>query len=199
MIAAIILAAGQSKRMGQPKMLLPWGKMTVIEHVIEIYAAADIAEILIVTGAAHDQVEEILKHSRQRHRVRIVYNQNYLNGEMLSSLQHGLHALQQTPIYQAALIGPGDQPQVEEESIRSVCEAFTKTGSPLVVPSFQRRRGHPWLVARPLWDELLELRHPKSSRDFLNKHADEIHYVNVETPNVLADLDTPEDYERSRP
>jgi molybdenum cofactor cytidylyltransferase len=152
-----------------------------------------------VTGAAHDQVEEILKHSRQRHRVRIVYNQNYLNGEMLSSLQHGLHALQQTPIYQAALIGPGDQPQVEEESIQSVCEAFTKTGSPLVVPSFQRRRGHPWLVARPLWDELLELRHPKSSRDFLNKHADEIHYVNVETPNVLADLDTPEDYERSRP
>jgi molybdenum cofactor cytidylyltransferase len=61
------------------------------------------------------------------------------------------------------------------------------------------RRGHPWLVARSLWHEILTLRPSESPRDFLTRHANEIHYVNVHTPTVLADLDTPEDYENSRP
>jgi len=67
------------------------------------------------------------------------------------------------------------------------------------VPSFQMRRGHPWLVARPLWPEILALKPPESTRDFLAGHAHEIHYVNVDTPSILADLDTPEDYEKSHP
>jgi molybdenum cofactor cytidylyltransferase len=61
------------------------------------------------------------------------------------------------------------------------------------------RRGHPWLIARSLWSEILDLKQPASPRDFLTRHADEIHYINVDTPSVLADLDTPEDYEKSRP
>ena len=67
------------------------------------------------------------------------------------------------------------------------------------MPSFQMRRGHPWLVTRPFWNEILELKPPQSLRDFLNSHASEIQYVNVDTPGVLADLDTPDDYHRSRP
>jgi molybdenum cofactor cytidylyltransferase len=100
---------------------------------------------------------------------------------------------------QAALIGLGDQPQVQEESVRRVCEAYRESKSQLIVPSFQMRRGHPWLVARPLWDELLQMHPPGSSRDFLKRHASEIHYVEVDTPSILADLDTPDDYHRSRP
>jgi molybdenum cofactor cytidylyltransferase len=199
MISAIILAAGQSRRMGQPKMLLPWGKMSVLEHVISVFTAASIEDILVITGAAHEQIEQVVANYGRRYPVRIVYNQKYLHGEMLSSLQCGLRALISEGKSAAALVGLGDQPQVQEGSVRLVCQAFIQTESLLVVPSFQMRRGHPWLVARPLWEDLLEMDPPKSPRDFLIGHADDIHYVNVETPSILADLDTPEDYHVSRP
>jgi len=97
------------------------------------------------------------------------------------------------------LIGLGDQPQVQEGSIRSILAAYDDSQSRLVVPSFQRKRGHPWLVARPLWAEILALKPPRTLRDFLNNHADEIHYVNLNTPTILTDLDTPDDYQRSHP
>jgi molybdenum cofactor cytidylyltransferase len=189
--------------MGQTKMLLPWGNVSVLEHVISVFAAAGIQDILVVTGAMHEQIEQAVATYGQRYPVRLVYNQHHLYGEMLSSLQCGLLALLAPPLHHtetvAALVGLGDQPQVQERSIKLVCEAFMQTESNLVVPSFQMRRGHPWLVARPLWEELLEMHPPKSPRDFLNGHADDIHYVNVETPSILADLDTPEDYHVARP
>jgi len=193
MISAIILAAGQSKRMGQPKMLLPWGKVTVIEHVIATFLNAGIEDVLIVTGAAHDLVE---KATRQ-YPVQRIYNSGYTTGEMLSSLQCGLRALSDQA--QAALIGLGDQPQVQERTVRLVCETYLESKSRLVVPSFQMRRGHPWLVTPPLWDELLQMQPSESPRGFLNRHADEIRYVEVDTASILADLDTPEDYQKSRP
>jgi molybdenum cofactor cytidylyltransferase len=193
MISAIILAAGQSRRMGQPKMLLPWGNLTIIEHVVRMFLNAGLREVLVVTGGARKQVEEILAP----YPVRQVPNPDYARGEMLSSLQRGLSAMRQDA--QAALIGLGDQPQVQESSIRLICEAYQESPSRLVLPSFRLRRGHPWLVARPLWDEILALRSPASPRDFLNEHAPEIRYVNLDTPTILADLDTPEDYQQSHP
>ena len=74
-----------------------------------------------------------------------------------------------------------------------------KTNPSIVVPSHQMRRGHPWLVARELWDEILELRAPKSMRDFLNAHKDEIFYVECDSPRILQDLDTPADYLKYKP
>ena len=193
MISAIILAAGQSKRMGQPKMLLPWGNVTIIEHVVSTFLNAGVQDVLVVTGGAQEQVEEILAP----YPVRRVPNPDYASAEMLSSLQRGLRAMRREA--QAALIGLGDQPQVQESSVRLICEAYRESQSGLVVPSFQMRRGHPWLVARPLWDEILALSPPKSPRDFLNEHAAEIHYVRMDTPTILADLDTPEDYQKLQP
>ncbi len=193
MISAILLAAGQSRRMGVPKMLLPWGKSTVIEQVVTTFMHAGVEEVIVITGGGREVVEKALAH----YPVRRVYNGDYANGEMLSSLQCGLRALPHQA--QAALIGLGDQPQVQETSVRSVCDAYQAGRSHLVVPSFQRRRGHPWLVARPLWEELLQMKSPESPRDFLNRHAGEIQYVEVDTPSILADLDTPEDYQAARP
>lgn len=193
MIGAIILAAGQSKRMGQPKLLLPWGKTTVIEHVVLTFQNAGIQDILVITGGAREQVEQLL----QSYSARTVYNPEYATGEMLSSLQHGIAATSHE--IAATLIGLGDQPQVEESTVRLICRAYQEYKSSLVVPSFQMKRGHPWLVARPLWQEILSMEPPQSPRDFLNKHADEIHYVNVSLSSILADLDTPEDYQKSRP
>ena len=193
MISVIILAAGMSKRMGQPKMLLPWGNLTVIEQVVSVFTNTGIDEILVVTGKYKEQIEEAVK----KYPVRAIYNEDHADGEMLSSLQCGLRALK--PEAGAALIALGDQPQVQERSVRMVCEAFREVKSNLVVPSYEMKRGHPWLVARPLWDELLEMKSPQSPRDFLNAHKNEIHYVNTDDLNILADLDTPSDYRKWQP
>jgi molybdenum cofactor cytidylyltransferase len=193
MIAAILLAAGESKRMGTPKMLLPWGNRTVIEHVVSTFLKAGIEEILVVTGGAREQVEQAL----ETYPVRKLHNPKYATGEMLLSLQRGIRAMPERT--EAVLIGLGDQPQVQEQSLRAICDTDRETASTLIVPSFRRKRGHPWLVARPLWDELLMLRPHQTPRDFLNHHADQIQYLNLDTPTILTDLDTREDYEKSRP
>ncbi len=196
MISAIILAAGQSKRMGRPKMLLPWGEITVLGQVISTYQAAGVGDVLVITGGAREQVTEIAA----RHGARSIFNEQFANGEMLSSLQCGLQLLsKEEPGAQAALIGLGDQPQVQAGCIRQICETFQAQEARLIVPSFQKRRGHPWLVERSLWTELLELQPPQSPRDFLNRHAAEIAYVEMDTPSILADLDTPQDYRQARP
>jgi molybdenum cofactor cytidylyltransferase len=193
MIAVIILAAGESKRMGQPKMLLPWGGTTVLGHVIDVFQSAGIKNALVVTGGTRKEVELVAKSRNAE----AVFNKNYANGEMLSSIQCGLRAVSRQT--QAALIALGDQPQVEERSVRLILEEFSRTKSGLIVPSYQMRRGHPWLVARQLWQEILEMKPPDSTRDFLNKHAHEIRYIETDTPTILQDLDTPEDYLKSHP
>lgn len=192
MIGAFILAAGQSKRMGQAKMLLPWGKTTVLEKVIATFKAAGIENILVITGGDRDQVEALIGDS-----TRTLFNPNYATGEMLSSVQTGLAGLE--PNAEAVLIGLGDQPQVRERSVRAVIDQYRKSKASLVVPSYQMRRGHPWLVTRPHWDEILLMRSPASLRDFLNRHADEIQYVELDTSSILQDLDTHDDYLKSKP
>jgi molybdenum cofactor cytidylyltransferase len=185
-ISAIILAAGKSTRMGQQKMLMPWGDTTVIGQVIKTLQTAEIKDIVLIMNS------EIASRIEQSG-LQIMLNNN---GEMLSSIQVGLQA--QKPTAEATLICLGDQPQIEERSVRSVCEAFLKSESNLVVPSYQMRRGHPWLVARPLWQEILAMR-DQSMREFLNLHTQEIEYVNLNTPTILQDLDTFDDYLKYKP
>jgi len=188
MISAIILAAGESKRMGQPKMLMPWGNVNMLQHVVSVFQKAGVEDIVVVLGAERGRIERIVS----QYPIRCVHNEDYVVSEMLSSLQCGLKTM--TLQTQATLIGLGDQPQVPEGSVRLICEAYQNTRSKLIVPSFQMRRGHPWLVERTLWSELLDMRAPESPRDFLNRHSDKIHYVDAHTATILADLDTPEDY-----
>ncbi len=193
MISAMILAAGKSTRMGSPKLLLPWGNSTVLEHIISTLQLAGVEDILVVTGGAREQVDELAKV----HGARTIFNEQYANGEMLESIQCGLGA--QKPEVESTLICLGDQPQVQERSVRSVCAAFVKTRSNLIVPSYQMRRGHPWLVARPVWEEILSMQSPQSPRDFLNRHTSEIVYVEMDNSSILEDLDTPEDYLKFKP
>ena len=198
MISAIILAAGQSRRMGRPKLLLPWGNVTVIEQVISVFASAGLEDILVITGGAHERVQETVLKCSEKYPVRSIYNKDFASGEMLSSIQYGLRDLAEKTIG-AVMLGLGDQPQVQEESVRCVRDAFLRTHSPLVVPSYQMRRGHPWLVARPFWEEILEMRAIQTPREFLNRHEKEIFYVNVESSSILTDVDTPEDYQAALP
>jgi molybdenum cofactor cytidylyltransferase len=186
-ISAIILAAGKSVRMGQQKMLMPWGNTTVLGKVIETLRAAGVEDITLVTNSA-------IALQITTYKLPIILNND---GEMLESIQLGLQA--QKPSAEATLICLGDQPQVKERSVRVVYKSFSENKSSIVVPSYQMRRGHPWLIARELWQEVLRMRAPESMRDFLNIHKNEIFYVEHNSPDILQDLDTPEDYSKYKP
>lgn len=197
MITAIILAAGESRRMGRPKMLLPWKEGTVLSHIISVVANAGLEDILIVTGSEHERIAALIEDWAGRFPVHSIFNPEYASGEMLSSIQCGLRSLTNTSS-EAALIGLGDQPQIEERTVRLIREACERTNHDLIVPSYEMRRGHPWLVGRAHWEEILKMRAPQTPREFLIRHGEEIHYVEVENESILADLDTPDDYAKAR-
>lgn len=194
-IAAIVLAAGLSRRMGRPKMLLPWGERTVLGQVLFTLREAGIERRIAITGAEREQVEEIAR----REGAECLYNPDYASGEMLSSIQVGLQALENRAEVQAALICLGDQPQIEVGVVQEVVKAWHETQAPLIVPTYAGRRGHPWLVARVYWHELLALQPPATARTFLHAHTPEIHLVPVPTDSILKDLDTPQEYEKEKP
>lgn len=193
MIAAVILAAGRSQRMGQPKMTLPWGDTTVIGRVCEVLLGAGVAQQVVVTGGAHAEVVEALANFP----VQVVFNGLFAQQEMLTSFQVGLRQLDED--IQAALVCLGDQPQIERRLVVRLMEEYEQSGAGLIVPSYQMRRGHPWLLDRSYWQEVLALESAYSLRDFLNQHQSEIHYLAVDSRSVLLDLDTPEDYQKMRP
>lgn len=192
-IGAIILAAGLSLRMGRPKMLLPWGKISIVRRVVQTVAeAAEVTDIVVVTGALHNEIGKELSSLP----VRLVNNPDYANGEMIYSLRAGIQALSTV---QWAMITLGDQPRIDREVIRSLIRTCERPTGRIVIPSYQMRRGHPWLVFHDLWQELICIEPPLTLRHFLNNHKEEIHYVNVDTDTVLQDIDTPEDYTSQKP
>lgn len=195
-VGAVILAAGLSRRMGRPKMALPWGDTTIIGQVVRVLLAAGAAPLVAVTGGSREVVEAALSGLP----VTLAYNPDFANGAMLTSLQVGLRALPDDVT--ACLVALGDQPQIEVEVTRAVLSVYHQAGAQLIVPSYHMRRGHPWLAGRELWPDLLALASPTTSsnvtlRDFLDTHAPAIHYLPVEAPSVLQDVDTPEDYRRA--
>jgi molybdenum cofactor cytidylyltransferase len=188
MIAAIVLAAGLSRRMGVPKMVLPWKNTTVIGQVVDVLAQAGINEMMVVTGGAHEQVEAALEGLP----VKLVFNPRYTEDEMAYSLQAGLLALSEE--VEATLVALGDQPQIECKVVQAILAAYQQSKAALIVPSYKMRRGHPWLIVRSLWPEVQTLPSGRTLRDVLNAQAEQINYLQVDTPSILQDLDTPEDY-----
>jgi molybdenum cofactor cytidylyltransferase len=192
-LSAVVLAAGASRRMGQPKMLLPWGDSTVIGKVIDTLLAGEIHRPIVVTGRSAQEVRLCLSGRP----VGWAHNPEFERSEMLQSLQIGIPFLPTTAA--AFLVVLGDQPQIESEIVRQLVDEFWKNKPALIIPSYQFKRGHPWMVRRDLWLELLSLPVQASLRDFLNAHSQDIYYLNVQTPSVLMDLDTPEDYACQKP
>jgi molybdenum cofactor cytidylyltransferase len=192
MITAIILAAGQSKRMGEPKMLMSWGKSTVLQTVISTIYASGVGDILVVTGGAREQVESLVGKS-----VQTIFNKDYASEEMLLSIKLGLKAKMREA--SAALICLGDQPQVQERCVREIIAAWDQNRARIIIPSYEKHGGHPWLIAREYWDEILDMPSDQTMRDFFKSHRSNIFYINANTPTVLQDLDTPEDYLKFKP
>ncbi len=193
MIAAVVLAAGLSRRMGRPKLTLPWGSTTVIGQVVSVLSQSGLDQILVVTGGAHDQIALALAGQPAE----LVFNPQYDLDDMAVSLQVGLAALDPPP--DAVLVVLGDQPQIKIEVVRRLVEIYAESSCRLVIPSYQMRRGHPWLIDRSLFAEVLSIKLPETMRAFLHRNRDQIEYLEVDDNSVLRDLDTPEDYDRERP
>jgi molybdenum cofactor cytidylyltransferase len=194
-IGAVVLAAGLSTRMGKPKMLLPWGEKTIIEQIVGTLLHMGVDQIIIVTGVFHEQMSKLFEPENPK--VELVTNLDYSDGEMLHSLQVGLCALSQE--IQGVLIVLGDQPHIQGETVMALLQEWQLESSDILIPSYQLRRGHPWLVSRKLWQEILDLKNPRTLRDFLKDHSLDIHYVNVSTSTILEDIDTPDEYLKKKP
>lgn len=175
-----------------PKPLLPWGSQTILEHVVTTLLAAGLTDVAVVTGHRRESIEAVLAGCP----VRCVANPAYADGEMLSSIQVGLRALPSGCT--GALLALADQPQMQVAVVRQVLAAFRDGDEQVVVvPSYQMRRGHPVLLPRWLWPEVLGLPAGGTLRSVLARHAAAIHYIVVDTPTILADLDTPEQYRQA--
>jgi molybdenum cofactor cytidylyltransferase len=195
MISAIVLAAGLSSRMGHPKMILPWRSTTVIGQVVATLARSKVDEIVVVTGSARTEVESAVEQEKSSI-ARTVFNPRYAEDNMLISLQAGIRSLNEA--VNALLVVLGDQPQIEAQVVGALLKMYRKHSHALIVPSYNNHRGHPWLVDRKLWEGLLSSPGDSTMRDFLQTHAQQITYLSVATPSILADIDTPQDYARNR-
>ncbi len=193
-IGAVILGAGLSSRMGAPKLLLSWGGSTVIGTIIRNIQLAGVQTIVLVTGASHAGLADEL----QNEAVSLVHNPDFTNGSMVTSLQVGLRQLKLLGM-DSALLALGDQPQMQTEVTQKVLVAGREHPGKLILPSYQMKRGHPWMIPGSLWEKIHKLHPGQTMRDFVRSQEENIHYVLVETPSIFADLDTPEDYQRERP
>lgn len=179
--------------MGVHKLLLPWKHHTVIQEVISTLRRVSLSEIVLVTGRAREEVQKILDGEL----IKFVHNPEYEQTEMIDSLKIGLRQLE-LPC-DAVLIVLGDQPQLMRDTLIALLSECEQTGAELIIPSYQNHRGHPWLLGWKYIPEILALESPQTLRDFMKKHLADIHYLNVNTSTILADLDTPEDYRAWKP
>jgi len=186
-IYAIILAAGGSVRMGARKMLLPYRGMTIIEKVIEIVLKAGIDRIIVVTGSGKEEITKVIR----RLPVEQCYNDNWKTG-MLSSVKCGFRSLPET--CRAAIVFLGDQPMIDVKTIEEVAYAYHKTGKGIIMPVYNKKRGHPLLIDTKYSDELEKLNPGEGLRMLAHKFPVDVLEVETDDPATLKDIDTPEDY-----
>jgi molybdenum cofactor cytidylyltransferase len=186
-VAGIILAAGASQRMGQPKPLLLWRGKPFICHVARTALDAGLAPVVIVIGAHADEVRSALADLP----VEIVYNPNWAEGQS-TSVRTGLQAL--PPETTAAIFLLADQPRIPVELVRALMARHAQTQPPIVAPMIEGKRGNPVLFDYSVFPDLMSLQGDAGGRLIFSRYP--AAYVPWHDPNLLLDVDTLEDYER---
>lgn len=183
MIAALILAAGESSRMGSDKALLPYHGSTFLEHIIKTLRNAGLERVAVVLGHHAGEIQRALNLSG----VEVVVNQNYGGGQT-SSLQAGLRALDRKDV-QAVLLCLVDHPAISEDVVRKLIAAFNQSRAPVVIPTCQGRRGHPVLITRPLFAELLALDPHEGANTVIRRFREKTWFEEVNDKGILVDID----------
>lgn len=192
MLAGILLAAGESKRMeGAFKPLLKWGTRTVIGECIHQLRNSKLDEIFVVLGHREFDIRARLAGAG----VQYAINEDYQRG-MLSSIKAGWAQL--APDTDGVLIALVDQPMITAAIINQVIDAFNEGKKPIVIPTYQGKPGHPIMLSTEFEEELMQLPddEPLGLKALIDRHRDEVLEVPVTSPAILEDIDRPEDYER---
>jgi molybdenum cofactor cytidylyltransferase len=188
-IGAVILAAGVSSRMGEPKQLLRLGGKTLLEQVLENAHSAAVDEIVVVLGAAAENIRRRIDLSR----IKVVINSSYQQG-MGTSLGAGLAALD--PAISAALILLGDQPFVRPATLDRICGEYRRSHAQIVIPLYNGFRGNPVLLARSVFPEVMGLRGDVGCRAIFGNHLQGIVKLPVDDVGILLDIDSKADFDK---
>ncbi|MFK7905892.1 MAG: NTP transferase domain-containing protein [Chitinophagales bacterium] len=192
LITAIVLAAGLSRRMGkQNKLLLPIGKQKLIVKIVEAVLASQIQETLVVLGHEAIKLQRVLRGKN----ITLLKNSLYQLG-MTTSIQRGIQAASKdTKGYMIVL---GDLAEIEVSTLNLLIEAFNealqKEETPIVIPTFEGKRGNPVIFSAHFREAILKHRDMNGCKGIVQENPE--HVITVEMPNnqTLKDIDTPEDY-----
>lgn len=185
-VCAIILAAGQSSRMGAFKALLPFGNTTVIDHSIDYLRRGGIETIIVVVGHRAAEIKTHLQNTG------IIFATNPdANSAMSASILHGVRGLPTEA--QAVIITPVDHPAVPPEVVTQLINEW-RQGAPLVIPTNAGRGGHPVLIDLKFRNELINLDPTRGLKSFFDAHRGEVTRVAVNSNCIARDMDTWDDY-----
>ena len=194
MNVAIILAAGESRRMGQPKQLLPFGDKTMLGCVLDAFQSPRVDETIVVLGHKADEIAaKIISQAETPVPLKIVRNPRYQSG-MFTSVQAGLQALPK----QAALVllALCDQPRLQRATVEKLIGQFENEHPQILIPVFDGRQGHPLLFRAEYAKEILAMDESLTLKHFLASHAEEIVRLSTTDEGVLIDIDDRPTYER---
>jgi len=188
-VSAILLAAGESKRMGTDKLKLPWGKITVLEQCLRVLLSSRVDEVWVVLSKQTWELGKRLSGSR----IKLVHNPQAKKG-MSTSIRKGIQAMGQKS--QAVLIALGDHPLLKANTINALIRAYGEKKGTIIVPVFRGKRGHPVLFDWRYRKELLRLKKDVGARALLERHRREVYEVHSTSEGVTVDMDTWEEYRR---
>ncbi|MSP39650.1 MAG: nucleotidyltransferase family protein [Deltaproteobacteria bacterium] len=189
MIAAVVLSAGESSRMGEPKALLSIDGQTFIERIVSALKLSGLERIVVVLGFNAEEMRQKIAHLP----VEIVVNPHFKQGQ-LSSLQAAIRHLESDNNCQAMLVHLVDHPYVDPVLVRALLQHFSNSKKVIVVPRHHGKRGHPVIFSRALFSELLNAPLDQGAKAVVNAHRDETLEIDTEDVGITLDIDTPELY-----
>ena len=195
MTVALLPAAGASRRMGRPKLLLPVNGRPMVAGVVEALRGGGLRKIVLVTAPG----DEDLQSWARQNGVIVAINPDPDRG-MLSTIQEGIAALGGSAELahrgEILLVSPADLPNLQAETVSELLQKMIETGAPLAFPAFRCKRGHPLAIAPRLIPEIDTLDPNVGLKQLRDRHEAELLEIEVEDAGVVQDVDTPEDYER---
>ena len=187
-ISGALLAAGKSERMGENKLLLPYGKHTVIEESLSQMAESGLDEIVAVTGFQMDKVGKLIE-DRFGKKVKVLFNENYNSGRA-ESIKCAIRNIDEKS--DAVLFMVADKPSVKSSLIRKAMHEFKRKSPSILYVETPRGRGHPVIFSRILFDDLMKLEGEPIGNVIFEKYRDETVIFPDNNPQI--DIDTIEDY-----